>query len=71
MNKWMSNTSLDEFIIQEQERMDKDSFEHWWSEVEAFAEQNRLPTHYVEEEFIIDGELFPVHLEWQEDVSPE
>ena len=43
------------------------TFEDWWSEVEAFAEQNRISTNYVEEEFCLDGELIPVHLKWQED----
>ena len=43
------------------------TFEDFWVEVEAFAEQNRLATSYVESEFILDGELFPVHLKWHED----
>ena len=38
-----------------------DSFEAWWEDtVMAFALENGLPIHYVEEEFIIDGELVPV-----------
>ena len=48
-----------------------DPFERFWADVEAFAEQNRLPTHYVEEEFIIDGELIPVHLKWDEDADAQ
>ncbi len=47
------------------------SFEDWWADVNAFAEQNRLPTHYVEEEFIIDGEFLPVHLKFEQDYSEE
>ena len=43
------------------------TFEDFWSEVEAFAEQNRLTTSYVEDEFILDGELIPIHLKWHED----
>ena len=43
------------------------TFEDFWQEVEAFAEQNLLSTTYVEEEFIIDGEFIPVHLTKQED----
>ena len=43
------------------------TFEDFWVEVEAFAEQNRITTSYVEEEFIIDGAFIPVHLKWQED----
>ena len=47
------------------------SFEDWWADVQAFAEQNRLPTHYVEEEFILDGEFVPVHLSFEQDYSEE
>ena len=59
--------------------MDKDSsrykemfdaftpFEDWWADVKAFAEQNRISTSYVEDEFILDGEFIPVHLQWYED----
>ena len=41
----MSDESLDLF---EQE---------FWSEVEEFAKEMNLPLSYVEEEFIVDGEL--------------
>ena len=35
-----------------------DSFEAWWEDtVMTFAHEHNLPLHYVEEEFIIDGEL--------------
>ena len=35
-----------------------DAFEAWWEdEVMAFAVEANLPLHYVEEEFILDGEL--------------
>ena len=44
-----------------------DNFEDFWAEVEAFANQYRLPLHYVEEEFVIDGELIAVHLTFDED----
>ena len=39
----------------------------WWEEVRAFADQYRLSTRYVEEEFILDGELIPVHLTFPDD----
>ena len=42
-------------------------FWQFWSEVQAFAEQYRLTTRYVEEEFLIDGELVPVHLDFDDD----
>jgi len=37
-----------------------DEFEEFWQEVEAFAKEHNLPTRYVEEEFILDGELITV-----------
>ena len=46
---------------------DTESFEEWWAEIKAFAEQNRIPTQYVEDEFLIDGELIPIHLTFQDD----
>ena len=50
----------------EDENLESD-FWAYWEEIKAFAEQNRLSVSYVESEFLIDGELFPVHLKWQED----
>ena len=50
----------------EDKNMENDFWEYW-EEIRAFAEQNRLSTSYVESEFLIDGELFPVHLRWPED----
>ena len=51
--------------------MDKEmlveEFEEFWKEVEAYACQYLLPTHYVEEEFILDGEFIPVHLDYEHD----
>ncbi len=50
---------------------DQEELDFWdfWSEVQAFAEQYQLSTRYVEEEFLIDGELVPVHLEFDESVD--
>ena len=45
------------------------TFEMFWEEVEAYAEQNRLSTSYVEEEFIIDGVLHVVQLDWCQDAD--
>ena len=50
----------------EDENLESD-FWAYWEEIRAFAEQNRLSTSYVEDEFLLEGELFPVHLKWQED----
>tara|TARA_R110002012_G_scaffold10705_4_gene48507 strand:- start:462 stop:767 length:306 start_codon:yes stop_codon:yes gene_type:complete len=44
-----------------------DNFEEFWTEVKAFADQYRLSYAYVEEEFVIDGELIPVHLTFPDD----
>ena len=38
------------------------TFEEWWANVEAFADQYGMSYTHVEEEFIIDGEFVPVHL---------
>ena len=42
-------------------------FEVFWEEVKGFADQYRLSYAYVEEEFVIDGELVPVHLTFPDD----
>ena len=42
-------------------------FEVFWEEVKGFADQYRLSYSYVEEEFVIDGELIPVHLTFPDD----
>ena len=43
----------------------------FWEEVKAFADQYRLSTRYVEEEFLIDGELIPVHLTFDDGEPPQ
>lgn len=55
---WMDN---------QDEEMLESEFWEFWLEVQAFAEQYRLSTRYVEEEFVVDGELVPVHLTFPED----
>ena len=62
IESWMSSQSL----LSDHEELEADFWEYW-EEIKAFAEQNRLSVSYVESEFLIDGELFPVHLKWQED----
>ena len=44
-----------------------DDFDAFWEEVKGFADQYRLSYSYVEEEFVIDGELVPVHLTFDND----
>ncbi len=44
-----------------------DHFDEFWEEVKGFADQYRLSYSYVEEEFVIDGELVPIHLTFPED----
>ena len=46
----------------------------FWQELNAYAEQYRLPVSYVEDEFLLEGEFIPVHLNFcedQEDVSDD
>ena len=62
---------LDNIINHYRKRPPSHSFEDFWDEVKAFAEQNRLSTEYVEDEFILDGELLPVHLQWQDELNEE
>ena len=62
---------LDNIINHYRKRPPSHSFEEFWDEVKAFAEQNRLSTEYVEDEFILDGELLPVHLQWQDELNEE
>ena len=47
----------------------EDDADFWvfWAELQAFADQYCLSTRYVEEEFLIDGELVPVHLKFDEE----
>ena len=39
---------------------DFESFEDFWAKVEEFAKKHNISTSYVEEEFIIEGELVPL-----------
>lgn len=45
--------------------MKDDIFEDWWKEVEAYAEKTGLTTSYLEEEFIIEGELIKVNINYK------
>ncbi len=45
--------------------MKDDIFEDWWKEVEAYAEKTGLTTSYLEEEFIIEGELHKVNINFK------
>ena len=50
---------------------DDTDFWVFWAELQAFADQYNLSTRYVEEEFLIDGELIPVHLRYEQDDEEE
>lgn len=43
-----------------------DEFEEWWSQIKAYADEHNMSYSHVEEEFIIDGEFFPIELEYIE-----
>ena len=42
--------------------MPGDTFEDFWKEVEEYAEKTGLATSYLEDEFILDGELIKVNI---------
>ena len=42
-------------------KLNSETFEQFWEEVETFAKKAGVPTTYVESEFIIDGEFIPVY----------
>ena len=65
-----TDKEVKEWMNKESEELDLD-FWLFWEEVKAFADQYRLSTSYVEEEFLIDGELVPVHLTFPDDVTPD
>lgn len=46
---------------------DYNDFDDFWEEVKAYADQYNLSYSFVEEEMIIDGVFYPVHLVFEED----
>ena len=48
------------------------NFDDFWADVEKYAEKVGLSTRYIEEEFIINGELIEVQLKqhWQDKYDP-
>ena len=46
-----------------------DDADFWvfWAELQAYADEYHLSTRYVEEEFLIDGELQRVELRYEHD----
>ena len=65
-----TNKEVKAWKKKEDEKLESD-FWVFWEEIRAFADQYRLSTRYVEEEFLIDGELVPVHLTFPDDVTPD
>jgi len=65
--KFHENFDLDKFINEYHRMINHQTFEDFWEDICAFAEQNRISTDYVEQEFILDGRFIPVHLEWDID----
>ena len=57
-------------IVHQEWDADELDFLTFWSELQAFADQYNLSTRYVEEEFLIDGELIPVHLTFEGEDEP-
>ena len=49
----------------DEDQLESDFWE-FWQEINAFAEQYRVSTRYVEEEFLLDGEFIPVHPNFDE-----
>ena len=68
---WLRSDQLSNKEKRQFEKEWESDFWEYWEEIKAFAEQYRLSTRYVEEEFLIDGELIPVHLEFEDDVTPD
>ena len=60
-NTWYQ--SMDEVKMhQDWDEIDDDAdFWSFWNDVQVFADCYNLSTRYVEEEFILDGELVAVH----------
>jgi hypothetical protein len=45
--------------------MNGDTFEDFWNEVLRYSETSGLSTEYLEDEFIIDGELHKVNINYK------
>ena len=68
-DKYEEDSSLDAIIdyVMNQSTGELQSFDEFWEEVKGFADQYNLSYTYVEEEFVIDGQLVPVHLHMDDD----
>ena len=64
--------SSNQIVHQDWDTIEDDDADFWvfWAEVQAYADQYGISTRYVEEEFIIDGEFVPVHLNFDEGECP-
>ena len=45
--------------------MKHDTFEDWWKEIEDYAEKAGVTTNYIEEEFLLDGNLIKVNINYK------
>lgn len=69
MDKNINNNSFHKFL-KEEEAVLESEFWDYWADVEEFAARWNLTTRYVEEEFLIDGELVQVEPELDETFYP-
>ena len=58
---------LNDGKFEENKSKSYDNFECFWLDVTEFAEKQGLPVSYVEEEFVIEGELIEVDLTFPDD----
>ena len=59
---------LDSFMNYDKYEAEFDAF---WLEVEAYATEHNVPTRYIEEEFLIDGEFQTVDVQYMHQLDNE
>ena len=51
--------------------MENETFETFWEDVVTYAKEVGVSTDYIESEFILEGELIKVPLEFQDKTTTE
>lgn len=59
--------NLDDYIHRYHQTLNRETFEDYWNDIQAFAENNHINTEYVEDEFILEGDFIPVNLKFDEE----
>ena len=65
---WTSYAGVNWKALDEMDNWDN-QWNEFWNEIEAYAQHHRVPTRYIEEEFLIDGEFVSIDITYMHELD--